>query len=425
MKRIAIVNQRYGLEVNGGSEYYARLIAEHLNKYYNVEVLTTTARDYDTWDNYYDEGVGQINGVSVCRFPVKRARNMRRFRVVNKITQILEYLGISMGRWWAEEQGPYSPQLIEYIRNRKAEYDLFIFVTYLYYPTVVGLPLVADKAILIPTAHDEPYIYYKIYKKIFELPRAMIFLTEEERTFVQKKFKIQNIVNDVIGVGIEVPMMLQGENRIEKIKAFRSKYSINGEYIIYVGRVDVGKNCDEMIRYFEAYKKKHPKNRIQLVVIGKIMMDVPEIKDIRYLGFVSEEDKYVGISGAKFLWLPSKFESFSIALLEAMALGIPGIVNGNCNVLKGHCERSGGSFYYKDEIDFEEVMDNILNLSEKEYMIYCKRASDYARSNYQWHLIEKKLKNMIENYIHVISGKFECDTLEIERKKREESLKKQ
>ena len=42
MKRIAIVNQRYGLEVNGGSEYYARLIAEHLNKYYNVEVLTTT-----------------------------------------------------------------------------------------------------------------------------------------------------------------------------------------------------------------------------------------------------------------------------------------------------------------------------------------------------------------------------------------------
>ena len=96
MKRIAIVNQRYGSEVNGGSEYYARLIAEHLNKYYNVEVLTTTARDYDTWDNYYDEGVEQINGVSICRFPVKHARNMRRFRVVNKITRILEHFGISM-----------------------------------------------------------------------------------------------------------------------------------------------------------------------------------------------------------------------------------------------------------------------------------------------------------------------------------------
>ena len=50
-KRIAIVNQRYGLEVNGGSEYYARLIAEHLKDFYVVDVLTTPALDYDTWAN--------------------------------------------------------------------------------------------------------------------------------------------------------------------------------------------------------------------------------------------------------------------------------------------------------------------------------------------------------------------------------------
>lgn len=41
MKKIAIINQRYGIEVNGGSEYYARLLAEHLSSYYDVEVLTT------------------------------------------------------------------------------------------------------------------------------------------------------------------------------------------------------------------------------------------------------------------------------------------------------------------------------------------------------------------------------------------------
>ena len=52
MKRIALVNQRYGLEVNGGSEYYTRLIAERLTGEYQVDVITTKAIDYTTWEVY-------------------------------------------------------------------------------------------------------------------------------------------------------------------------------------------------------------------------------------------------------------------------------------------------------------------------------------------------------------------------------------
>ena len=71
MRRIALINQRYGLEVNGGSEYYTRLIAEKLSKNFDVEVLTTTAIGYDTWENYYSEGTEKINGIKVRRFRVR------------------------------------------------------------------------------------------------------------------------------------------------------------------------------------------------------------------------------------------------------------------------------------------------------------------------------------------------------------------
>ena len=51
MKKIAIVVQRYGLEVNGGAELHARLLAEELNKSNLVEVFTTCALDYDLWED--------------------------------------------------------------------------------------------------------------------------------------------------------------------------------------------------------------------------------------------------------------------------------------------------------------------------------------------------------------------------------------
>lgn len=74
MKRIAFVNQRYGLEVNGGSEYYTRLMAERLAKYYEVDVLTTKAVDYTTWKDWYVRDVETINGVTVRRFSVAQER---------------------------------------------------------------------------------------------------------------------------------------------------------------------------------------------------------------------------------------------------------------------------------------------------------------------------------------------------------------
>ena len=72
MKKIAIINQRYGLEVNGGSELYSRQIAERLKAKYEVEVLTSCAVEYVKWQNYYKEGVEDINGgCGVVSFEIK------------------------------------------------------------------------------------------------------------------------------------------------------------------------------------------------------------------------------------------------------------------------------------------------------------------------------------------------------------------
>lgn len=397
MKKVAIINQRYGLEVNGGSEYYARLLAEHLKKYYNIEVLTTTALNYDTWTPYYSQGIEKINGVKIRRFAVKHPRKILKFKIINKITELLNRIHIHcLERYWVREQGPQAPELIQYIKENSKEYDVFVFVTYLYYTTAMGLPEVKEKAILIPTAHDESCIYFKTYKQIFQKPRGIIFLTEEEKEFVQKTFSNESIPHEVIGVGIDIPQSLQDKQCKEKaVEEFRFKFGIKKDYIIYAGRVDYGKKCDEMFAFFERYKKNHPEDGIQLVVIGKNIISIPQHSDIHYLGFVSEEDKYAGIAGAKYLWLPSLYESLSIALLEGMALGVPGIVNGNCSVLKGHCEKSRGAFFYYNFQEYERCMQRLQKLTEKEYFDIQKNAKLYIEKNYRWDVVEQKLIQMI------------------------------
>src|SRR5690606_41685064 len=97
-----------------------------------------------------------------------------------------------------------------------------------------------DKALLVPTAHDEPPIYFGIYKSLFHSPRAILYNTEEERRLVQRLFGNEYIPSTIAGVGIEVPENPNPER-------FRRKLGIRTPYFLYLGRIVSSKGCDELI----------------------------------------------------------------------------------------------------------------------------------------------------------------------------------
>lgn len=384
--RLCFIVQRYGMEVNGGAELLCRELAEHMLSYYNeIHVLTTKAIDYITWRDEYECDEEWLNGICIHRFSVEHPRDIQEFNLINA-----ECLAGTLSRnreiEWVEKQGPFVPELIKYLKQNKNNYDVFIFFTYLYYTTIFGVQEVRDKAIVVPTAHDEPYLKMKIFDNVFLKPRAFFFNTEEERQLVHRKYHNEGIPNDLGGAGVELPPNIDGEQ-------FKAKYNLN-DFLIYVGRIDESKNCDVLFKYFLEYKKRN-KNNIKLVLIGKAVISIPKDSDIINLGFVSEQDKFNGIAAARLLIMPSGFESLSMVVLEAMNVLTPVIVNGACDVLKGHCVKSNGAFYYQNYFEFEGEINYILS-NHNEVKIMCDNAKKYVDQNFRWEVIEKRFSNLIE-----------------------------
>lgn len=395
--KIAFINQRYGTEVAGGSESYTRVMAQKLSEYLkdtgSVEVLTSKALSYTTWEDHYEKDAEEIGGVTVRRFSVKHKRS----RVLQRGAGIL-MRHFHMHFKWLEElrlkaRGPYVPGLVSYIREHKDEYDAFVFVTYLYYPAYFGAREVYEKAWFIPTAHDEEPIYMNLYKELFTKVRGIVYLTGEEKAFAERIFNNQRVSNRVLGMGISVKEDADGER-------FRSRYGVEGDYLVFAGRIEKNKGCGELVDYFIRYKEDvygegfHEKKKgLTLVLMGKNSMELPKREDIRYVGFVSDGDKYDGMKGAKAVCLPSRYESFSISLLEGMAYGNPALVNGNCEVLEGHIKRSGGGFSYTCYEEFKEGLTKLLEPDVNEET--GKRAAAYVRKEYGWDQIIGRFCEML------------------------------
>ena len=375
-KKILFVVQRYGLEVNGGAELHCRQLAERLKDEYDVSVLTTCAIDYVTWKNEYKEGIEHINGVKVIRKKVDFERNQKKF---NKISAKLnnEKDNINLGIEWQEAQGPHSSELIKYLEDHKDDYDVIIFLTYLYYTTYFGLKVAPEKSILIPTAHDEPPIYYSIFNETFNLPKAILYSTTTERDFVNKRFKNDYIESDIVGLGVDINENAQD---IDLEKTF----DIKDDYVV---------------EYFLEYKKIYNSN-LKLVLAGKSAMEIPGNKDIVTLGFVSEDEKVNLIRKSKLLILPSKFESLSLSTLEAMYLKVPVLLNGKCEVLKQHAILSNGGLYYENKWEFIETLDYLIRNSKIAERMG-ENGRKYVDVNYKWDVIIEKLKKNIENLIMI------------------------
>jgi glycosyltransferase involved in cell wall biosynthesis len=203
---------------------------------------------------------------------------------------------------------------------------------------------------------------------------------------VRRRFDLGAKPALVAGMGVDVP-------EAPDVGALRARHGLDRPYVIYAGRIDAGKGCAEMLAFYERYRQTVGE-ALDLVLIGRLALPEGLPPGVRYLGYLSEEGKAAAIAGAQVVVCPSSYESFSIVLLEGMALGVPGLVNAHSEVLKDHCLRSNAALFYDDADEFGEALD-LLARQRPLREALGENGRAYVREHYRWEVVLDRWRSLL------------------------------
>jgi glycosyltransferase involved in cell wall biosynthesis len=248
----------------------------------------------------------------------------------------------------------------------------------------------AERAVLVPTAEREPSLGLAMFQPVFRGVRAIMYNSFEERAMIQALSSNQHVPGVVVGVGSDVPAQASADRA-------RQKFGLYDPFVVYVGRIDANKGCAELFDQFLAYQDRTGR-ALDLVLIGRPVLEVPAHPRIRHLGFVSDEDKFDVMAAANLLVMPSYYESLSMVALESWALGRPVLANAHCDVLLGQCLRSNAGLYYENGREFAAALDALLDVPNLATALGSNGRAYFAR-HYAWPVIEQRYLEMFDRLI--------------------------
>ena len=338
---------RFGDQLVGGAENLARALGMHAAAAgMDVEFATTCAADNERWSNTLPAGESTEGGLTVRRFRVS-PRAVRRHgelhaRLMRDGTlgtlDEADFLGTSV--WSADMQ--------RFIDDEGGGYDAIMFTPYLFGTTIFGAQSWPERTIVIPCLHDEPDAHLPAIQAVLRRVSGLMFNARGEQRLAERL--LGPVRGSVVGMGFDPPQGDPGPGLGD-----------GSPYFVYAGRLEQGKRVHMAAQMFADYARRRDP-ALRLMLIGRGSWRPPD--DLRpfvqHVGYLDEQAKRGALAGARALINPSVLESFSIVLLEAWLEGTPGVVAAGSEVMRDHCEDSGGGIAYANQVEFDAALDRVI-----------------------------------------------------------------
>ena len=407
--RVAVVTPWFGRELIGGAERLAWELSHALVRAgTQVDVLTTCCRSFlDDWaSNYHRSGDRRLeSGIMLRRFRVD-GRDRVAFTRANTALTTVPHIALrpdrdpldpALTRAFVTEN-INSRALVQHVRECGAAYDAVLFVPYLYGTTLGAVPLVADRAFLIPCLHDEAYAYIGPVRDIVAAVRGVLFNSIGE----------EDTAAAIYGPGVLGKSRVIG-HAVDPVVPPAAPMAIGGfvphraRYVLYLGRQDQSKNIDFLIEAFNVFRARRVATSLQLVLAGPRSASHRD-DGITDLGPVDERAKAALLTYARALAQPSLNESFSRSVYESWYARRPVLVHAGCRATARAVEESGGGWSGTTIDDWARMFATVDESADESVDALGERGWAAALENGTWDVVARRTLDAIRERLVVQAG---------------------
>ena len=390
-RRIGFVPPRYGDEVIGGAEALLREAAHGLaGRGWEVEILTTCARDHFTWANEYPAGDEEDGKVLIRRFATSVDTPRAERQQIEADILAGRKVDIQRQQRWMNDDLRV-PGLYQHLLVHSGGYRALVFAPYLFWTTFACGQIAPERTILQPCLHDEPQAHLELFRPLFNGSRGLWFNSEPEQALAQQLFDLGGRQR-VVGAGMHIPESYDPEG-------FRRRHGIDRPFLLYAGRREGGKRWEWLLDAFTSATLTYDLP-FALVTMGTGEVKPPAAIADRVvdLGFLPEGERNDAFAAAAAYLQPSSLESFSRTVMEAWLAGTLVVANAESDVVAWHCERSGAGLTFLDDEELAQCLRFVADEPAAARQLAAPGRA-YVLEHYQWPTVLDAMEASIEEWL--------------------------
>lgn len=390
--KLALVLPRYVAHtgISAGAEQLGVQLAHRLAaRGHTVEVVTTCALDLSNPRNELPPGPSTDGAVTVRRFELDLRRwDHTRYEALTQRWNQARLHTVADEDAWLEAL-PHASRLYAYLDHCHMAYDAVLFLPYLAPTTLYGATLCADRAVLMPALHDEPFARMGVVRLLLKAARRVLFMTEEEQALATRILNYRLPNAHVVGVGVDDASAAASGER------FREQFSLQGPLVLYSGRLEAAKNVHALVTYIDQFRRDYPHHaQVTFVLRGSAAMYIAPRANVCVLPPQPSESYRDAYAAAQVLCQPSQYEAFSIVLMEGWLGGAAALVHAGCAVTRAHVTACGGGLWFGDRAEFGATLDWLLR-HPRERAAMGAAGRRYVLERYTWEVVLPRVEEAL------------------------------